>query len=641
MMKKVLSLITALTMTAGMAAGVTVAQAEESSTAIFSETFDTAEAFDATAPGTDGINVTSKFRELNWADTTAGTVEWTDEENRTGEGGSVKITLLKDSPSWANSGWRSRMGIWAKLGTKTDMTGLDKSKQYKVSAWVKGAAQNTGTTYMPICLRNNWEIGLNGSNQGTLDGMRDAVSVNGTGSAVTNKWQEYSSTISGSKLMNDTWYIIMANSNGNMNFKAGDVFYIDDIKIEQVEDIKFVSTTLNADGSSYLMAGEGFTVNFNKIPNADSEITITDPTGAAAEFTKTVSGNSIKVLIPNKKNGTYTVNFGKIYASGSSTKYVDMNATYTFTANGDYFINETFDADMGGFTSSFTSPLYEANSQYSAEENNTPGTDKGAVMVEMKDHRDYGCQVRWSLADRFGVTRALGDGFTVGEKYIVSAYVKGKKDHYNIDEKIYDEENKTYLTRDNLKLRVAIYNNGGENVAASESVEVTDDWQRVSFIWQPTTGQNVLSQYKVRVCAPIGLIYNDSETNCDTWYVDDITIQPYRDTELAEVSNVQLTDSEGNTITDIKGKSVNVSFNITNKQKTAQVYTAIVAAFDKTSGKLIAVNGTTGSIDAEDTTAVTGQTLDLSEVTTDSTIKIFVWDGLVNQKPLTEVETAF
>ena len=493
-----------------MLVGMTAVQAEENNTVLFSETFDSAEAFDETAPGDDGINVTSKFRELNWADKSAGTVEWTDEENRTGEGGTVKITLLKDSPSWANSGWRSRMGIWAKLGTKSDMGSVERSKQYKVSAWVKGAAQNTGTTYMPICLRNNWEIGLNGNNEGTVDKLADNVSVGGTGSAVSNKWQQYSFVIDGSKLMNDTWYIIMANSNGNMNFKAGDIFYIDDIKVEALGEIELMGSSLNEDGSSYLYAGDGFTVDFNKTPNVKSEITVIDPDGEKAEITKKVSNDSIKVQINDIKSGQYTVKLGRLYAANGS-EYVDMNGlTYTFTADADVFMKETFDNGVLGYKKYSYATIEESD-----EEDHTTGNGKSmklTVTHDIKRITGYG----WS--EVIGASKSF-DNFFPKESYYISAWIKGGE---------------TFSSKD-ARLRMSM---GKYSTKDTAETRVTNEWSKITLFFAAEDA-NAVSWKITNVLGGDG-VPNDFRKD-DVIYIDDIEV--VRVTEM-DCVGISLTDND-------------------------------------------------------------------------------------------------
>ncbi len=539
-------------------------------------------------------------------------------ESRTADGtGSAKLTYAKAHSS-ISIGFVPNVGFERKITSK-----FEAGKEYTLSAWVKAGEQGSGSgiklAVTPTLTDNeliyNSFFPAYGSVMATTEWQKISVS--------------WTPTEDQAKAANEGKYYIRlqrttkSELTGDKDMAIGDTFYFDDISIAEAADLSCDEIHLT-EGQLFYAWDEGYSAVFSLPIDLDkSDITVKDSSGNDVAIEKTTNLTTVNVVIPDssrKHNAEYAAHFGTIVSISGKT--LEMNKDIKFTTNTEFRYAENFNgaASVEGMINGSTDlgKTQISTLKYEANESKT-ADGSGAAKLTYTTSSVF-CQ--WG-----GFARQITDKKIIaGNEYLVSAWVKAGAEETNTIGK---------------SLQMAVCGNlalsGIVNPKAYNNVTVSDEWKEVAFTWIPTAedANNVKNgEIYLRFTLQSNVVGN-------VFYVDDISIKAIESNKNVTFNNFKASaDNKAiSEAAELKGKSVNASCTIKNQKATTQNYIVCFAAFDLTTNKMIDVVGAQGTLAVGESKNIAPETaLDLIKAENNCTIKVFIWDGLINQSPLSEVQ---
>lgn len=464
---------------------------------------------------------------------------YTTEENHSDsdDSGSIKAVPISNG-TILQHGQGNAFGIEKRIGVP-----LKKGTLYAVSAWVKSASKKQ--IMLSVVSDKYFNDGSYWWQGGISDSAKATLTTN-------DEWQKIVFFYAPSSNTDANYYLRISGVQ-NVNYSDKETFYFDDVNISaapavlELTDVKPVSETV----LTALYAG--ITAEFNLPVGNDNKVTVTDGNGNAVAHKLKVDGTKLIVEIPNRvQDETYNVVLTRVTAANGAV----YNGTemYSYTAD-ERIMNETFDKDMGTFGTSKWLNGVQNCYDWSSTQNHTPGKQNGAALL--RTNADF-----WgSNSAAIGIDSDLGKGIVAGQKYVVSAYIKGEPRRY----------------KQGFQFQMGIYRfNTNAYVMDITSnppakIGVTDEWQEIVFVW---TAPKDLSNLKLRIGPVNNQECDKTEADYYIFYIDDISI--------SKLDPIRLIDSESYPQNGGEGVNVNGEYSFKfNKEVDASLFkTEYVKLYD-------------------------------------------------------------
>lgn len=574
-------------------------------------------------------------------------VEYTNEVNHT-EGdntGALKFNLY-EATWYFNYGNQRLFRVAKKLSTFENLE-LKKGEKYKISAYVRGT-KGLADSYSNN-LKFRFGIAPNNGKDGTVqtsEGAYKDVKV------LEDEWTEVSFILDPTQDVNSNYYLMLQMPDGtsypectsyNPNtydyaeYSKGQyrAIYLDDVKIERYAKAPFELVSVTKGGialknGAAVYNNEKITVEFSKYLQSDQTGAVTATAGDGTEITPSLSAslNKLYITLPDAVHDTtYTLSLGNFTALDGDT--LNVGTEYSLTADNKVIFYDTFDDNLCALAQAES--IRADGVTYTAGENNTDGKTAGAVRLGI-----YGRNIIANTQiGYYGIDRTIGGKIEAGKTYEVSAYIKGEPGRYKTPK------------QNEFKFALGVYPDAlitsntwyGQETNGQAQLAVSDEWQKVSFLWTPEDdGKTDYSTYRVRINPVNGQEYIQGSTESDTnyllYYIDDITIREKPAFELIGVTpgdgavlkagdvgitaefSLPVSEESVVTVKNGKGVVVNSAMTVDNRKINiaipgrdhGETYTVIFDSIVSTAGETLTIEKTSYTYTAD--TTIMNQTFD-------------------------------
>lgn len=542
--------------------------------------------------------------------------------SRTDDGsGSIEFGLHHDGwpEAVCNFGQRACIGMGKKLGSFENVS-FEAGKKYRVSAYIKGAEDryHTRQYWLGITKGNNKDNSVGGN----IFAYGSVVPSTADWTQVSFDWEPTA--------MDTSWYLRLFLPNNISNNwdtvehltsanNLYDIVYLDDVTIEEyaATPLELVSVTKGGaalKSENTLYNNEKITVEFSKNLQSDQTgaVTVVDEAGTEVAATLSVRDTKLNITIPDAvQGGKYTLKLGKFTALDGTE--LNLGSEYNLTADNKVIFYDTFDDNLCALAQAES--IRADGVTYTAGENITDGKTAGAVRLGF-----YGRNITNSAnIGYYGIDRTIGGKIEAGKTYEVSAYIKGEPGRYKTPQ------------QNEFKFALGVYPDAnitsntwyGQQTNGQAQLAVSDEWQKVSFLWTPKDdGKTDYSTYRVRINPVNGQEYIQGNTESDTnyllYYIDDITIREKPSFELIGVTpgdgavlkvgdvgitaefSLPVSEESVVTVKNSKGVVVNSAITVNNRKINiaipgrdhGETYTVIFDSIVSTAGETLTIEET-------------------------------------------------
>ena len=543
-------------------------------------------------------------------------------DSHTSDGsGSLEFGLHHNSQYAALPENMAMRGVGRQLKSFTGLS-FEVGEKYRVSAYIKGHETRYHSRKMRLGI-----VAANSKDGSAIGNTKAYADVK----PVSNEWTEVAFDYEPTTTVNTDWYLrLFIPQNAKIGYDWNndtyvysndiyDIVYLDDIKIERYAKVPLELVSVTKGGTALksentLYNNEKITVEFSKNLQSDQTGAVTATADDGTEITPSlsVSGTTLTITLPEAVQDTkYTLKLGNFTAVDGDT--LDVGMEYNLTADNKVIFYDTFDDNLCALAQAES--IRADGVTYTAGENITDGKTAGAVRLGF-----YGSNIINNMQiGYYGIDRTIGGKIEAGKTYEVSAYIKGEPGRYKTPQ------------QNEFKFALGVYPDAhitsntwyGQQTNGQAQLAVSDEWQKVSFLWTPKDdGKTDYSTYRVRINPVNGQEYIQGNTESDTnyllYYIDDITIREKPSFELIgvtpgdgavlKVGDVGITAefslpvSEESVVTVKNGKGVVVNSAITvNNRKIniaipgrdqGETYTVIFDSIVSTAGETLTIEET-------------------------------------------------